>query len=104
MTTGANLPWYSGAQTFMKSPLVAIEGVKPGMVVIGGAPHDSTHTSRFGTRMGPRGIREGSHVFADRLRNVAGQGLMDVKTGAYSAGLDMFAGCRQAAGAARAAG
>ncbi|MFP5442943.1 MAG: phosphoethanolamine transferase, partial [Betaproteobacteria bacterium] len=31
-------------------------------------------------------------------------GLMDVKTGAYSAGLDMFAGCRQAAGAARAAG
>jgi lipid A ethanolaminephosphotransferase len=31
-------------------------------------------------------------------------GLMDVKTGAYSAGLDMFAGCRQATGAARAAG
>ncbi|MFN4119415.1 phosphoethanolamine transferase [Acidovorax sp.] len=31
-------------------------------------------------------------------------GLMDVKTGAYSTGLDMFASCRQAAGAARAAG
>ena len=31
-------------------------------------------------------------------------GLMDVKTGAYNASLDMFAGCRQVAGAARAAG
>ena len=31
-------------------------------------------------------------------------GLMDVKTGAYNASLDMFAGCRQIAGAARAAG
>ena len=26
-------------------------------------------------------------------------GLMDVKTGAYSAGLDMFGGCRQGVGA-----
>lgn len=31
-------------------------------------------------------------------------GLMDVKTGAYSAGLDMFGGCRQAAGATDMAG
>lgn len=31
-------------------------------------------------------------------------GLMDVTTGAYNAGLDMFAGCRQAAGADKAAG
>ncbi|HTH08431.1 MAG TPA: sulfatase-like hydrolase/transferase, partial [Acidovorax sp.] len=31
-------------------------------------------------------------------------GLMDVKTGAYSAGLDMFEGCRQVPAAARAAG
>ncbi|MNV83756.1 Phosphoethanolamine transferase EptA [compost metagenome] len=31
-------------------------------------------------------------------------GLMDVKTGAYSPGLDMFAGCRQVAGAGKPAG
>jgi lipid A ethanolaminephosphotransferase len=31
-------------------------------------------------------------------------GLMDVNTGAYNAGLDVFTGCRQASGAARAAG
>ena len=42
-----------GAATFLGSPYVALDKVERGMVVIGGAPHDSTHTSRFGTRMGP---------------------------------------------------
>src|SRR5206468_3762318 len=49
-----------GAATFLSAPLVDLDRVGPGTVVISGAPHDSTHTSRFGTRMGPRGIREGS--------------------------------------------
>ena len=58
-----------GVATFLGSPYVALDKVERGMVVIGGAPHDSTHTSRFGTRMGPRGIREGSLAMADRFRS-----------------------------------
>lgn len=71
-----------GAATFLKSPFVGLDSVEPGMVVIGGAPHDSTHTSRFGTRMGPRGIREGSQSFARRLSSAADEGLIDLATGA----------------------
>ena len=81
MTSGEKTPWHSGAQTFLKAPLVDFDRIESGMVVIGGAPHDSTHTSRFGTRMGPRGIREGSLSFAGKLQNAAGAGLVDVKTG-----------------------
>ena len=81
MVTDTTLPWYSGAQTFLKAPLVELGEVERGMVVIGGAPHDATHSSRFGTRIGPRGIRERSRVFADRLRNAGDQGLLDVNTG-----------------------
>ena len=79
MTSDEKTPWYSGAQTFLKAPLVDLDQIEPGMVVIGGAPHDSTHTSRFGTRMGPRGIREGSLSFAGKLQNAAVAGLVDVK-------------------------
>ena len=32
-----------GASTFLGSPYVALDKVERGMVVIGGAPHDSTH-------------------------------------------------------------
>ena len=83
MTTGVTMPWYTGAQTFMKSPLVELDQIERGMVAVGGAPHDSTHGSRFGTRMGPRGIREGSLTFADRLQNAGEQGVFDVKTGKH---------------------
>ena len=81
MTAAETLPWFSGAQTFLKSPLVSLDEVTPGMVVVGGAPHDSTHASRFGTRMGPRGIREGSLAFTERLMNTTEGGLLDLNTG-----------------------
>ena len=81
MTTTETLPWFSGAQTFLKSPLVSLDQVEPDMVVVGGAPHDSTHASRFGTRMGPRGIREGSLAFTERLMNTADGGLLDLNSG-----------------------
>ncbi|HEV8306251.1 MAG TPA: agmatinase family protein [Methylomirabilota bacterium] len=71
-----------GAATFLAAPLVGLDQVRPGTVVIGGAPHDSTHTSRFGTRMGPRGIREGSLAFARKLANAPDDGLVEVATGA----------------------
>ena len=70
-----------GAATFLGSPHVTLEKVQPGMVVIGGAPHDSTHTSRFGTRMGPRGIREGSLPLADRILASGPEGVIDLSSG-----------------------
>jgi agmatinase len=68
------------APTFLAAPLVSLDAVRPGSVVIGGAPHDSTHLSRFGARMGPRGIREGSLPFARKLANAAADGLVNVET------------------------
>ena len=70
-----------GAATFLGSPYVALDKVERGMVVIGGAPHDSTHTSRFGTRMGPRGIREGSLAMADRIHSAGPDGILEVTSG-----------------------
>ena len=70
-----------GASTFLGSPYVALDKVERGMVVIGGAPHDSTHTSRFGTRMGPRGIRDGSLPLARRIRDSGPDGILDLASG-----------------------
>lgn len=70
-----------GAATFLNSPHMDLDAIKPRTVVIGGAPHDSTHTSRFGARMGPRGIREGSTGFATRLASASEEGLIDLTTG-----------------------
>ena len=74
-------PWYSGATTFLKSPQASFDDIKPGMVAIGGAPHDSTHGHRAGARYGPRGIREGSQVLADKLRPAGEDGLIHVGSG-----------------------
>ena len=71
----------TGPATFLKAPLVDFDDVKPGMVAIGGAAHDSTHGHRIGARMGPRGIREGSQTVADKLRGDADGGLFDVASG-----------------------
>ena len=81
MTAGEASPWFTGAKTFLNTPLVDFDQIKPGTVVIGGAPHDSTHSSRFGTRMGPKGIREGSVAFAERLQAAGQEGLLDASTG-----------------------
>ena len=48
------------SRAFLGAPLVQPQEIPTEAVIISGAPHDSTHTSRFGTRMGPNGIREGS--------------------------------------------
>ena len=81
MTTEQAVPWYSGPTTFLKSPQASFDDIKPGMVAIGGAPHDSTHGHRAGARYGPRGIREGSQVLADKLRPAGEDGLIHVGSG-----------------------
>ena len=81
MSSETAFPWYSGSTTFLKSPQANFEDIKPGMVAIGGAPHDSTHGHRAGARYGPRGIREGSQVLADQLRPAGEGGLIHVGSG-----------------------
>ena len=72
------LPWYSGTATFMRAPLGDFDDVKPGMVVINGAPH--TMQVRFNERIGPNGIREGSLFIADKFRNASDDGVLDMST------------------------
>ena len=81
MASQEGLPMFSGSTTFLNAPHASFDDIKPGMVAIGGAPHDSTHGHRIGTRMGPRGIREGSQTLADKLRGGAGGGFLDVSSG-----------------------
>ena len=73
------LPWFAGRRTFLRAPLVDLDGVAPGMTVISGAPHSLR--ARFGERGGPQGIRDGSLPVIDRLRNAPSDGLVDVTTG-----------------------
>ena len=75
-------PWYTGMPTFMRAPLVGFDTLKSGMVAVNGAPHDSTHSTRFGTRTGPRGIRDASLTMSNKLSNAGGGGIVDVETGA----------------------
>ena len=75
------LPSFAGFPSFLRAPMLQPQEVPPDAVVISGAPHDSTHTSRFGTRMGPKGIREGSLLTADRFLVAGAQGLIDPETG-----------------------
>ncbi len=54
------LPYHAGFATFLRSPVAAVEDLRPGMVAVLGVPQDFTCGSRPGTRFGPRGIRESS--------------------------------------------
>ena len=82
MSPSEALPSFAGFPSFLRAPLLQPQDTPAEAVVISGAPHDSTHTSRFGTRMGPKGIREGSLLAADRFLVAGEQGLIDPETGA----------------------
>ena len=84
MSSESAFPWFAGSTTFLKAPYANFDDIEPGMVAIGGAPHDSTHGHRAGARYGPRGIREGSQTLADKLRvgNAQG-GLINVGSGSH---------------------
>jgi agmatinase len=79
MATEVNGPATTGAHTFFRAPLTRMEDLRPGQIAVAGVPHDSTHTTRFGTRYGPRGIREGSLSMLDRLSSP--DGVLDLATG-----------------------
>jgi arginase family enzyme len=54
----------------------------PGGVAFLGMPSDATHTSRIGTRFGPRALRHETTALIRRLRaDMAGGGLLDTRSG-----------------------
>jgi arginase family enzyme len=67
--------------TFLGVPLMSTAAVRPGSVVISGAPWDTDIMPRFGARTGPNGIRAGSHHRGEFLRRAAGKDLIDADTG-----------------------
>ena len=79
MTSSENLPWFAGPATFMRSPLGDFEDIRPGNVVISGAPH--AMRERFNERLGPKGVREGSLPIFDKMRNASSDGFLDISTG-----------------------
>jgi agmatinase len=56
--------------------------LRPGQLAFVGIPSDATHTSRIGTRFGPRALRHETSLLMDELRHDAADGLIDLATGA----------------------
>ena len=69
----------ASAPTFLAAPLVRLDAIRPGSVVIGGAPHDSTHFSRFGAD-GPAVASGRDRSRSRKLTNAADDGLVNVET------------------------
>jgi agmatinase len=63
--------------TFLNAPLVPVHEVPSGSVALVGVPHDSTHTTRLGTRYGPRSIRAASTSIAEAFARAPGRALSE---------------------------
>jgi agmatinase len=68
VTTRAESASFSTAGTFCGVPAVELDGLRPGSVVVVGAPFDWGTTARPGARFGPAAIREGDYLPADGSR------------------------------------
>jgi arginase family enzyme len=66
---------------FFGSNRTAVGDVKYGDVAFIGMPSDATHTSRIGTRFGPRAMRHETSNLINELRKEAEYGLVDTETG-----------------------
>ena len=63
--------------TFLNAPYCRPEEAPAGAVALVGVPHDSTHTTRLGTRYGPRGIRAASASIAEAFARAPGHALAE---------------------------
>lgn len=70
------------ARFFDARPAVP-DDIRPGDLAFVGMPSDTTHSSRIGTRFGPRALRHESTRLARRLRASGSDGLIDVRTGEH---------------------
>ena len=74
---------------FLRSPLatffdvdrVNVRDLSSGDLAFIGVPSDSTHTSRIGTRFGPRAIRHETSRLIHRLEQEGKDGLVDTRSG-----------------------
>ena len=83
--------------TLFDAPREEVSAVAAGQVGVVGMPTDWTHSSRIGTRFGPRALRLASTQIADVLRSKGVAGLVDPATGqAYALRTDLLADCGDA--------
>lgn len=73
------LPSFAGPVTFMRAPLMDFEDIRPGMVVVSGAPYGVK--DRITQRGGPASIRQSSLVLAEDLGRAGPDGVLDTRTG-----------------------
>jgi arginase family enzyme len=63
--------------TFLNAPHCRPEDASAGAVALVGVPHDSTHTTRLGTRYGPRAIRAASAAIAEAFARAPGHAVAE---------------------------
>jgi arginase family enzyme len=63
--------------TFLNAPHCRPEEAPAGAVALVGVPHDSTHTTRLGTRYGPRAIRAASVAITEAFGRAPGHALAE---------------------------
>lgn len=66
---------------FFAGSAAKADELQPGDTAFIGVPSDATHTSRIGTRFGPRALRHETSAIVARLREEAGDKLVDLATG-----------------------
>jgi agmatinase len=74
-------PSFSGIDTFWRTPFLSPNEVSAGCVVIIGVPNESTLSTRSGTRLGPKVIRQNSYHFIGQTRATAAKEYVSVATG-----------------------
>ncbi len=79
MVTPNVLPSYAGIQTFMRSPTVGLADLQADHVAVFGVPFDVA--TRYGSRFGPRAIREQSIHYQYYIDSDAEAEIFDVDTG-----------------------
>ena len=73
------LPWFAGTATFMRAPLMGFQDIRPGMVVVSGAPYGVK--DRITQRGGPASIRQSSLMITEALSRAGPDGVFDTRTG-----------------------
>jgi arginase family enzyme len=79
----ATSPLFTRSPSFFGAPTITPNDVRPGMVVLGGAPYSAKAEEglKVWAREGPRGVREASLAFVELLNMAGEDGLLDVYTG-----------------------
>jgi arginase family enzyme len=77
----APLPGWGGLVTFLRAPAATPTDLRPGVVAVAGAPFDSTSSARWGARMAPRVLREGSVDMIANFQAVVERSLTHIDNG-----------------------